>query len=91
LLFFANNVTSAFCSRWNEMFSTLRNKWKGSALSLASRSLNLNYNFAEIPFQKEAYSDGNVETETIGNTQVLLTLLYLVEDSCTCHAICNLL
>ena len=76
------------------MFSTLRDKWKGSTLSLLFRSLNLKCNFAEIPFQREAYIDGNVETETIGNTQVLLTyarMLHLVEDSCTCHAICNLL
>ena len=42
-------------------------------LFLLFRSFNLSYNFAEIPFQREAYIDGNVETETIGNTQVLLT------------------
>ena len=55
------------------MFSTLRDKWKGSTLSLLFRSLNLNYNFAEIPFQREAYIDGNVEQQTIGDTRVLFT------------------
>ena len=36
---------------------------------------------AEIPFQHEAYSDGNVETETVGDTQVCVC----VHTAPACH------
>ena len=39
------------------------------ALFLPS-NVRLDFPNAEIPFQHEAYSDGSIETETVGDTQV---------------------
>jgi hypothetical protein len=60
------------------MFSTLRDKWKGLVIC---SDLNLLHHMicfdAEIPFQHEAYSDGGVETKTVGETQVPFVVVQL--------------
>jgi hypothetical protein len=40
--------------------------------------------FAEIPFQHEAYSEKRIETETVGDTQVLVTTFLDFSEEILC-------
>jgi hypothetical protein len=85
---FGRQVTTRICnrtgcltfgaSRWNDMFSTLRDKWKGLSSPpppLPPGYLRRTYIrhlmqiAAEVPFQREVYTDGDVETQTVGDSK----------------------